>query len=132
MASEQQKEQWRQNWKKRYERDRERILAHKRRSYRKNIQYYSAWSRARQDDARAFLNSLKARPCADCGENYPPFVMDFDHRSDSQKLMNVGDLVRVHAPRELVLEEVAKCDLVCANCHRVRTHGRRQFTRKAA
>lgn len=76
--------------------------------------------RRRYDDAlRVFLAAAKAAPCQDCGVEYPPYVMDFDHRDPSSKRANVSRLNHIAA----VKAEIAKCDLVCANCHRERTHG---------
>jgi hypothetical protein len=69
---------------------------------------------------RARLDELKSAPCTDCGVQYPPYVMQFDHRDPAMKLINVG---RASWTWERVLEEVAKCDLVCANCHMERTYG---------
>jgi hypothetical protein len=63
---------------------------------------------------------LKDVPCADCGRRYPPFVMDFDHRNGEDKTGNISAM----APRwswSKIAAEVAKCDVVCANCHRMRT-----------
>lgn len=72
----------------------------------------------------AQVNRLKDRPCADCGLRYPPFVMDFDHVS-GDKRFNVGD-IRGGGAMDRILAEIAKCDVVCANCHRLRTHSRRR------
>lgn len=66
------------------------------------------------------IKEAKSRPCADCGVQYPHYVMDFDHRGD--KKFNIG-ASRNKGLRQ-VLAEIAKCDVVCANCHRERTHGR--------
>lgn len=71
---------------------------------------------------RAYLRQLKEQPCADCGRSYPPHVMDFDHVR-GVKRWNVSESVR-HVSSEALAEEVAKCDVVCANCHRLRTYGR--------
>ena len=49
--------------------------------------------------------------------------MDFDHRAGETKAYNVGSMFAHHYSRELIEAEIAKCDLVCANCHRVRTKG---------
>lgn len=69
------------------------------------------------------LDLIKSKPCADCGNQYPPHAMDFDHLPGAVKFGNVGTLVsRVGAGR--VMEEVAKCEVVCAVCHRIRTHSR--------
>lgn len=75
-------------------------------------------------EKRALINELKNRPCADCGGIFPPFVMDFDHRDPSSKLMGLSESVgRAWADAD-ILAEAAKCDVVCANCHRIRTFGR--------
>ena len=65
-------------------------------------------------------------PCADCGVSYPSYVMDFDHRDARTKLDSISTAVRIlgWGPKKL-MAEIAKCDLVCANCHRKRTHARR-------
>ena len=66
---------------------------------------------------------LKAGPCMDCGVSYPSCVMDFDHRPGTTKTRG-GVSQMSKAPWERVLDEVAKCDLVCSNCHRIRTRDR--------
>lgn len=58
--------------------------------------------------------------------------MDFDHRLGEKKEFNVGSMFAHHYSRELIEKEVAKCDLVCANCHRVRTRNRRIGSSKYA
>ena len=72
---------------------------------------------------RDYLLSLKTGPCMDCGVMYPSYVMDFDHvrGKKSFNLSKGGTRGKGSIDRE-----VAKCDLVCANCHRERTHQREQ------
>jgi len=48
--------------------------------------------------------------------------MDFDHREGENKMFSIGS--ENHKSWPVVLAEIAKCDLVCANCHRLRTAGR--------
>lgn len=73
---------------------------------------------------RELLRDLKARtPCADCGRHYPPYVMDFDHVCGEQKYDNLADMAKDGVSLKRLMDEVAKCDIVCANCHRERTHG---------
>lgn len=62
----------------------------------------------------------EATPCSDCGAKFPACCMDFDHRG-TDKRREVGILISRSADWEVVLEEIEKCDLVCANCHRIRT-----------
>jgi len=59
----------------------------------------------------------KAEPCTDCGNTFSPEAMDFDHVR-GVKLAGISDMWSWG--RDRVLAELAKCELVCANCHRVR------------
>lgn len=68
------------------------------------------------------VNKIKSSPCVDCGLCFPPYVMDFDHVRGT-KTHNVSRLL--HWGSNAVFAEIAKCDLVCSNCHRIRTHNRR-------
>ena len=70
-----------------------------------------------------FVNSLKNKPCADCGICFPTFVMDFDHRDKSTKEGSIARAIRDMWSKQKILKEMEKCDLVCANCHRIRTYG---------
>lgn len=70
-----------------------------------------------------WYESLKEGPCADCGLEYPPYVMHWDHLPEFEKVASLGDIVQ-YQNRTKVLEEIAKCELVCANCHAERTHCR--------
>jgi hypothetical protein len=72
---------------------------------------------------RLAMDKLKSRPCHDCGRVFPPYVMDWDHRDPSQKRFVVGGSNRLRNWKDLVAE-TEKCDLVCSNCHRIRTHKR--------
>ena len=72
----------------------------------------------------ALLDRIRAVPCSDCGSYFPPCAIDFDHRDPGTKSHTVTRMIgRAGTPR--ILEEVAKCDIVCANCHRARTYDRR-------
>ena len=74
--------------------------------------------------ARKRIDKIKAAPCMDCGGVFPPECMDFDHRPGEGKFMSVGRMYMMNPTR--LAAEIAKCDLVCANCHRVRTRARGQ------
>ena len=75
-----------------------------------------------RDKNYSIISAAKEVPCADCGISYPSYIMDFDHRGD--KTFSIGSSrTRVSAAR--LLAEIAKCDVVCANCHRARTYLRR-------
>lgn len=59
------------------------------------------------------------KPCVDCGVIYPPYVLDFDHVT-GEKIDRVSRLVQTSSI-ERIQEEIDKCVLRCANCHRERT-----------
>lgn len=70
---------------------------------------------------RAWLNSLKDKPCYKCGLSWPPCVMDWHHRDPTTKLFNMASAHRIK-DKTKILAEAAKCDLYCSNCHRILTH----------
>jgi hypothetical protein len=75
-----------------------------------------------------YLRDLKTKtPCVDCGINYPYYVMDFDHVR-GQKHANVMELVSTLSKKRID-QEIAKCEIVCSNCHRIRTHMRKMAKR---
>ena len=67
-------------------------------------------------------DAAKARPCADCGVQYPSVCMDFDHVR-GEKRYSVSRMNSMSV--ENLQAEIAKCDVVCSNCHRLRTEARR-------
>ncbi|HSK73383.1 MAG TPA: hypothetical protein VK892_16925 [Pyrinomonadaceae bacterium] len=77
---------------------------------------------------RDFVREMKSRPCSDCGIQYPFYVMDFDHRLGELKEYHLNQVDRL--TMETLKREIAKCDVVCANCHRERTFQRLKETLK--
>ena len=78
-----------------------------------------------REQRKLWLEKLKDRPCADCGVKYPPYVMDFDHRDAEIKVASISWLTLHNTSNlEKIKLEMEKCDLVCSNCHRIRTHNR--------
>lgn len=61
--------------------------------------------------------------CVDCGEKYPHWMLDFDHLPEHEKLGSPTHLVRTLSV-EKAWEEVFKCNVVCPNCHRIRSYAR--------
>lgn len=70
---------------------------------------------------REWYRALKDHPCTDCGQKYHFAAMEWDHLPGFTKLANVGTLVQRGASKQRILEEISKCELVCKNCHGVRT-----------
>lgn len=101
------------------EKQREAIRKH----YAENRGYYIEKAKKRKQLIRDWVYEIKAKtPCTDCKVLYPYYVSDFDHLGDKlttvSQLINKGNLKKVE-------EEINKCELVCANCHRIRTYNRR-------
>lgn len=77
--------------------------------------------KARQRN-QEYVKELKKKPCTDCGGIFPPECMDFDHLDN--KIDSVARLQRQSVSLKRIQEEIDKCELVCANCHRIRTRKR--------
>ena len=92
-----------------------------RRHYLKNKQKYIDNAVSAKHRLRAHIREKKDRPCTDCGVKYPYYVMQFDHLADKQ--YNIASLVTSNNLAKLDAE-IAKCEVVCANCHAERTHQR--------
>ena len=95
-----------------YSRTRERQLAHRKRYRLEFVEWY---------------RQLKSgRPCADCGGIFHHAAMTWDHLPGVTKVADLSTFLSRHRSRRLVLAEINKCELVCANCHAVRTFDRRR------
>lgn len=68
----------------------------------------------------ATVNDLKANPCTDCGGSFPVVCMDFDHVR-GEKHADISRMLLTDYPLERILAEIELCELVCANCHRIRS-----------
>jgi len=79
--------------------------------------------------AKSLVREAKNRPCADCGVQYSYYVMDLDHREGTTKRLGLSRLAKRGAAKQVILDEIAKCDVVCANCYRERTYRRKQWTK---
>lgn len=78
---------------------------------------------AKRRETRDYLRSLKLnQPCTDCGGIFPPTCMDWDHLDPTQKEFNIcNEAIREMYSKERLHAEIDKCELVCANCHRIRS-----------
>jgi hypothetical protein len=79
-----------------------------------------SWERSR---AEWLLELKSGKPCTDCGRMFPPQVMQWDHLPGVPKLGDISTDFRGRS-RADTLEEISKCELVCANCHAIRTFRR--------
>lgn len=75
-----------------------------------------------KDSARKQLGEyLQQHPCMDCGET-DIRVLEFDHLGE--KMMEISQMVATGCYWYEILNEIGKCEVVCANCHRKRTYAR--------
>jgi hypothetical protein len=104
--------------------------AYRRQHYLANKQKYVEKAKrsaaARREMIRATIQKAKeGKRCADCGRVYPPWVLQFDHLDAADKEAAVANMAGRGVSVARVLSEIAKCEIVCANCHADRTHRRR-------
>jgi hypothetical protein len=70
---------------------------------------------------------VRSAPCVDCGMSLPPEVMDLDHvRGEKRFSFSQAEVARPAITPEILEEEIAKCEVRCPNCHRLRHHLERQ------
>ena len=87
--------------------------------YHSNPQPYKSRSVAKKkSDQKWFLQWLSTRSCVDCGET-DPVVLECDHVRGT-KFRSIGVMLRSNS-RESLLEELDKCEVRCANCHKRKT-----------
>lgn len=97
--------------------------------------YYAKWYEANRErhianqternrvnriKVKALVREAKARPCSDCGVEYPYYVMQFDHVRGEKKF-TIAAKMNVYTAPTTMQREIEKCDVVCANCHAIRT-----------
>lgn len=82
-------------------------------------------ARKRRERTEWLFSYFAEHPCVDCGED-DPVVLEFDHLGDKRFDVGTGIADR---PWQTLLDEIARCEVVCANCHRRRTAVRRNSVR---
>lgn len=91
--------------------------------YYSDISYYTKKRAKRRKQIRLWIQSFKkGKPCLDCGEIFPVVCMDFDHIDDNKDFNISSD--GLSKSKKAILEEIKKCEIVCSNCHRLRTYNR--------
>lgn len=103
--------------------DRDRQLAAQSKHYQDNKDDYRSRQSTRRAALREIVRAAKNVPCADCGIQYHYCVMQFDHTGED-KIDNVARMVANLRSIALILAEIAKCEVVCSNCHALRTFQR--------
>lgn len=89
----------------------------------KKPEVIAAGASRKREKRRQLYQAFKATPCADCGRTYPHYVMQFDHVKPGK----IGCVATIKGGcKDRLLKEIAKCEVVCANCHAERTYKRAQ------
>jgi hypothetical protein len=85
---------------------------------------YADGRKARQRGLLDYIQSIKlGRGCTDCGYRGHPAALEFDHLPEFKKEYRVS-VMAAGSTKAKIDAEIAKCEVVCANCHRVRTANR--------
>lgn len=88
--------------------------------YIKNREKYLARNKARKIKAKQHTDYVKTkRGCLHCGYNEHPAALDFHHRDPNSKDSNLRNGVGSGWTIERLDKEIEKCDVLCANCHRI-------------
>lgn len=95
---------------------------YQRQHYKENADSYLKNKQDRITIVKNFINQSKNKPCLDCGNRFPPVCMDFDHLLN--KTFNISNCARLTTNLDRIKLEMDKCEVVCANCHRLRTQDR--------
>lgn len=75
---------------------------------------------------RQWYNSLReGLSCKECGFSHPA-ALDFHHRNPTEKVESVSFMASKLRSKESILAEIAKCDVLCRNCHAIHHYDMRQ------
>lgn len=87
--------------------------------YQNNKEIYYAKSKDYLLKVKKFIfNYLNENPCVVCGE-VDPIVLEFDHLRD--KKYSISNMLNKCGSIESIKEEISKCQVLCANCHKRKT-----------
>ena len=88
--------------------------------YQENKAAYKQRARKAKAELKQWFKDLKSELCCRaCGFDTHPCALDFHHQDGSDKDAEVSKLVQNGRSRERILNEIAKCIVLCANCHRI-------------
>jgi hypothetical protein len=105
-------------------RDPEKVAEYNRNFYASHREHWLEYTRKRRARNTTDLRALKLlRGCFDCGYDADADALELDHVR-GVKFRAVSALTT--ASDAVLAVEIAKCDVVCANCHSIRTANRRR------
>jgi hypothetical protein len=89
--------------------------------YKLRKDLYAAQKRHRIKVRQELFSYLSTKECIDCGEK-DPIVFEFDHIDPKKKFKQISRMLSGHYSWESLAEEIKKCEIRCANCHRRKTY----------
>ena len=96
--------------------------------YKDNKQDFIDKARVRKEKLRDRIRKLREEnPCVDCGKYYHYCQMDFDHIENKSFEISRG-VSELGKSWDSLKNEISKCELVCSNCHRLRTFKRMEYS----
>jgi hypothetical protein len=95
-------------------------------SWKKRKEYYKKDTREKHRKNIKIIHAEKLkRGCVCCGYKDSPYALDFDHLDPNSKIDGVSRLSSRNTKK--IEEEISKCQVLCANCHRIKTHDTEAF-----
>lgn len=89
--------------------------------YKNRKDLYAAQKRHRDENHKKMWELLENSECKDC-RIADPRVLEFDHLDRKEKSFNIARAIAGSTRSwASIKKEIDKCDIVCANCHRIRT-----------
>lgn len=87
--------------------------------HQRNVEHMRNKQNEQRDKIKKWLREdiLGDKSCIKCGENHIG-CLDFHHRDPSQKELEVTKMAHKKYGKDRILQEISKCDILCANCHR--------------
>ena len=99
--------------------------------------YMAEYTRKRRKHNRALISRWKLmKSCKRCGYKEHPHALHLDHIDPSTKAYRAknrgsrGDALQYNWSKSKIKQELAKCQVLCANCHAIKTHEERQSNDK--
>lgn len=97
--------------------------------YKNKSDLYANQAKYREENFKKLWKILSISSCSDCGI-FDPRVLEFDHLPEFEKKFDIARAVSGSTRSwNSILNEINKCEIVCANCHRIRTIGRGNWNR---
>lgn len=100
------------------EKQKEKNKEYQKKHYQSKKEYYKEKAHDRKSELKQIIDNLKSiSVCSSCGEDHPA-CLDFHHLNPLEKKFNIGSYITHGYSINKLLEEIKKCIILCANCHR--------------